>query len=339
MLPLDAPPARDDGAEIDCPVCLEDTRFLSGQPVTIPCCRKVYCRQCIVALVGAQKGNPPVGADGVAKWMAHTLVCPTCREEHHVPGGRGEKWADRLALDSDPSKWGGTALLSEAQKEVDGTLCSALSREELVAVCCAGGKQHYSAARAELAQLDRTGLVAEAARRLGSSSAEGLRVSELSVRAARCVLTMRGVPFADCLEKSELTQRVEQCHRGSCSRLPTKLLKQMLVAEGLGDETYEDKENLARRLMAVRALRRGRFAELLPADQPALQLEQPAAQQAGRRPPATPARGGAGRPALPARDEPLPDPERPPSATLRPNRSGWRQRPSFREDGCQCVVS
>jgi len=100
--------AEEEEEDRDCPVCLEDTRYLPGLPVTIPCCRKVYCRPCIIALVGAHKGSAPVGADGVAKSMAHTLICPTCRAEHHVPGGRGEQWACKLALDSDPSKWGGT---------------------------------------------------------------------------------------------------------------------------------------------------------------------------------------------------------------------------------------
>lgn len=333
-----------DDEEDACPVCLEDMRFLPGLPVTIPCCRKVYCRPCIVALVGAQKGNPPVGADGVAKSMAHTLVCPTCRAEHHVPGGRGEQWACKLALDSDPSKWGGTdarsALLSEREADVDPTLCAALSREELVAVCAAANGVHHDTARLELSSFDRPRLVLEAARRLGSSSAERLRVSELSVRAARSVLTMRDVPFNDCLEKVELTTRVEQCHRGACSKLPIKLLKHMLEAEGLGDEIFEDKENLARRIMAVRSLRRQHQAwhmERAAVAQPAVQ---PAAVPPASQPqPTTSTRAGSTT-GTPARSAPLPaDPSPPPSASLRSNRPGRRWRPNPQSESCQCVVS
>ncbi|KAG8461424.1 hypothetical protein KFE25_010611 [Diacronema lutheri] len=351
--------AEEEEEDRDCPVCLEDTRYLPGLPVTIPCCRKVYCRPCIIALVGAHKGSAPVGADGVAKSMAHTLICPTCRAEHHVPGGRGEQWACKLALDSDPSKWGGTdarsALLAERDVYVDPTLCAALSREELIAVCAVARGVHHDTARAELGHLDRPRLVAEAALRLGSSSAEGLRVSELSVRAARSVLTLRDIPFGDCLEKAELTTRVEQCHRGACSRLPIKLLKHMLEKEGLGDEIFEDKENLARRIMAVRSLRRQHQAWHMDRATPPA----PPAPLSPPAPPAPPAppytraaqptpapstrrvSGAAGAQRAPPPATPSPAAFSPAaSTTLRFSRPGGRSRADREEGGgCQCVIS
>jgi len=249
----------DDIEDLDCPVCLEDTRLLPGLPVIIPCCRKVYCRDCVIALVGAQKNLPGAEEANQAR-AANTLVCPTCRAEHHVPEGKGSQWASKLALKGDASSWGGmdarTAALAEKEASVDPTLCIALSREELVAVCAAVDGVHHDTMRVKIGSLPRAGLVEEAARRLGSSAGHQLPVSQLSIRAARAVLTLRDIPYGDVLEKEELCKRVEQSHRGACHQLPTKLLKKMLAAEGLGDEVWEDKANLSRRLMAVRALRR-----------------------------------------------------------------------------------
>jgi hypothetical protein len=198
---------------------------------------------------------------------------------------------------------------------VDPQLCSALSREELVAICAAANGLQISAVRAQLSGLDRAKLVAEAAKQLGRSSGESLAVSELSIRAARAVLTLRDIPFDDLLEKSELCSRVEQCHRGACARLPTKLLKSMLRAEGLGDEIFVDKAVLVRRLMAVRALKR--------------QAAQRRAEQTPLPPPvsATPL-----RPAAP--------PLAPPSAQPRPARPGFRgsPQPDEQSGGCQCNI-
>jgi hypothetical protein len=336
-------------ADTDCPVCLEDTRSVPGLPVTVPCCRKTYCRACIHALVGAQKGNPPVGPDGVvAKNWAHILVCPTCRAEHHVPGGSGEQWARKLALDNDASAWGGSdtreLLLLEKDQPASANpeLCSALSREELVAVCVAAGGAQHEAAPRQLGLLDRSKLIAEAARRLGSSSGEGLLVSELSIRAARSVLTLRDIPFGDCIEKAELVVRVEQSHRGACSKLPVKLLKRMLEAEGLGDEIFVDKNNLARRVMAVRALRRQSQATLrnAAAFAPAVLPTPAAAAPTGRSQPARPLHtvGVTTSTTTTSPETQSSNGPSPPSAQLRQRRFRARSMDGQSSGGCQCVV-
>lgn len=255
----DAMESAEDAEDHDCPVCFEDMRLLPDVPVTMPCCHKRFCRPCVIALVGAGKGDATNGGQGPAK-PKNLLVCPTCRAEHYVPSGNGEQWACKLALDDDASKWGGLDSLTAARLErdaaLDPALCLALTREELIAAYAAVDSVHHATARALLGEFDRPRLIGEVARRLNSASGAELRVSELTVRAARAVLQLRDIPYGDCLEKAELCTRVEQSHRGGVKKLPIKVLKHMLALEGLGHEVYVDKENLARRVMAVRALRR-----------------------------------------------------------------------------------
>lgn len=233
-----------DGDDV-CPVCLEDANATS---VRVPCCRKHYCRPCLVALVDVKKGN-----------TSHVLTCPTCRAEHAIPGGDAARWARKLALEQDDSTWGGatTALMeSENTEQYDSSACSALSAEELLVIVAAlrRGAGPQSAAMDD--PLAKQLLLQELAVACNKLDGAHMLVSELPVKALRAVLFLREIPMDDCLERGDLVTRVLQSHFGRCGKLPARVLKRMLADEGLGHEIYVEKDALARRVAAARALRR-----------------------------------------------------------------------------------
>jgi len=72
----------------------------------------------------------------------------------------------------------------------------------------------------------------------------------------KAVLGMRRIPYWDCIEKHEVIMRVRVTHSGSCAALPVSVLKAMLSECGIAYDGVLEKEVLARKVMAVRAIQK-----------------------------------------------------------------------------------
>ena len=120
------------------------------------------------------------------------------------------------------------------------------------------------------------------------------------MRTIKALLTARCVPFDGCIEREDLLRRCQQSHRGSLLGLPAPVLLQMLEQFGgqvrgrgpqrgcmrphvcaLQMERYVEKENLARRVMALRAEYRRQASNPTRKAEPTTRRTSSADQQCG----------------------------------------------------------
>ena len=229
VTPLTLP---DEILDRECPVCLEETT----ECVMLPC-RHSICKNCTLQLWEVQQSANSSG----------TLMCPLCRREHTVPQGvdvflqEGEMRGGRRP----PSARAGSST-PRAPSSLDD-----LSMHELKAIAESLGLQHGQ-------MLERREITQAVAEKLAGGGHDAacstVLLRSLPPKSLTAILRSRKIPYADCMEKEELVHRVELTARGSCMQLPPKILKLMLAELGLANEVYVDKANLARRVMAARAL-------------------------------------------------------------------------------------
>ncbi|KAL3900549.1 MAG: hypothetical protein SGPRY_012443, partial [Prymnesium sp.] len=215
----------------ECPVCLEEW----VETIRIPCHHSI-CRQCALQLYEVQ----------TAGGAASRLTCPLCRVVHTVAQGIDlflQEAADRELRCSNSSGRG-----SHATARRKDSAFADLTPEELRAILVALGAHGAKGGREELARALRDVLKLEA------EAEGGEALTKLPSKALIALLRHRKIPYDDCVEKNELVSRAAVTSRGSCMQLPPKVLKQMLAGLGLSREVYVDKANLARRVMAARAL-------------------------------------------------------------------------------------
>jgi len=214
------------------PVCLEEMGDTARE---LPCAHR-FCRPCLLQLWDVQQHNS-------SDWKSGVLTCPLCRAKHAMPDG-----FDAL-LTSVPRASHMMAVQREesARRRAEQGSIATLSLRELLEVCKMWGVKRDGA-------MERRMLEEEIMHRLNVTQG-GDVVTSLTTECLKVILAMRAIPFQDCLEKQDLVQRVLQTPRGSCFKLPVAVLKAMLREHGCEGEVYVDKDNLARRIMAVRVLR------------------------------------------------------------------------------------
>ena len=226
----------EDPNETECPVCLEDMEDSAVRE--LPCAHRI-CRPCLLQVWDVQQHS-------LSAWKSGVLTCPMCRAQHKMPDGihalstSAPHASHIMAVRREES------ARTRAEHATQGSIAT-LSTQELLKVCDVYGVQRDGV-------MERRVLEEDVFRRLDVPRG-GDVVASLNIACLKLILTMRAIPFQDCTEKQDLVERVLQTPRGSCFKLPVAVLKAMLNDYGYQGEVYVDKDNLARRIMAARAMR------------------------------------------------------------------------------------
>lgn len=224
----------------DCPVCLDPMQ--PSTSVMLPC-RHLLCMACCKSLRALLQDTPG-------------LDCPLCRTRHRVDSMSVFLAAHQAShfLQGSPV----TPRMPARVVDADDSSIMSLTVGELKVVARALGVSVEGLVEREA--IERT--IAQAVERnqpIGqhTSTATGaLPLAGLPQKALRAVLDHRLIPHADLVVAEDLAVRAAQSTRGSCLRLPPRVLKQMLRDFGRREdiENALEKEELARRCMAARAL-------------------------------------------------------------------------------------
>ena len=224
----------------DCPVCLDPMQ--PSTSVMLPC-RHLMCMACCKSLRALLQDTPG-------------LDCPLCRTRHRVDSMSVFLAAHQAShfLQGSPV----TPRMPARVVDADDSSIMSLTVGELKVVARALGVSVEGLVEREA--IERT--IAQAVERnqpIGqhTSTATGaLPLAGLPQKALRAVLDHRLIPHADLVVAEDLAVRAAQSTRGSCLRLPPRVLKQMLRDFGRREdiENALEKEELARRCMAARAL-------------------------------------------------------------------------------------
>lgn len=255
--PLLSPPYGEDD---DCPVCLEPlASFAASEVACLPSCQHAICIQCLTQLYHVQQAN------------AHTngqLSCPICRASHPI--------ADRSDVSAVLRQLGGFSGVGAQASAQD---CAAvrglgsLRPQELKQVAAVMGVHIPLGGWLDRQELENAIRAKHPDTTPGTGGHQAgevdFELEQLPIRALKALLTYRGVPFDDCVERAELQQRVRETPRGSLSRLAVPILRRMLLEYDGGADTASagatiqlpaptGTELLARRVMAARAEARHR---------------------------------------------------------------------------------
>ena len=229
----------------ECPVCLDT--LLNEQTILLTC-RHLVCTPCVRSLWQLRR------AESAA--TVH-LECPVCRELVKVKDG---DLAAFVAAHT-ASNFIGPVRTPRRWPPDDPQGLHTLTVAELKLLVAHFGLQARVSGQLERDDIERAIEAALPAPPLSAADTTS-PIGRLPVKALRAVLELRAIPHDDCLERPELVERVAQSARGSCMMLPSALLRRMLAALGEPDAaaTGLDKVELARRVMATRALRRAAAA-------------------------------------------------------------------------------
>ena len=223
----------------ECPVCLDP---LQPDESIFLVCRHLLCTPCTQSLWQLRRET-----------QASTLhlECPICRTLIKVNNG------DLAAFCAAHTASNFIGPVKTPRRKPPDSLSglNTLTVAELKVLIAHFRLQARVAGQLERDEIERAIEEELPATALGASATSA--IARLPVRAMRAVLDERDIPHDDCVEKAELIERVLQSARGSCMRLPSSVLVRML-----GEEVPpEDKVELARRVMAVRSLRRAAAAQ------------------------------------------------------------------------------
>ena len=250
LLPSDKP-VRDEESILlqpvyadECPVCLDSLSMDSALLLT---CRHMLCSACLKSLWRMRReANPATGH----------LECPVCRSLVKVANGDLAAFAAAHTA----CHFIGPPRTPRRRAPTDESGLHSLTVPELKALVSHLGLQASVSGELERDEIEHAIAAALPSPPLGS--AEVSPISRLAVRSLRAILELRAIPHDDCVEKPELVQRVLQSARGSCMSLPKDVLLRMHAMLSRPEETpAEDQIELARRVMAARALRRAHAAQ------------------------------------------------------------------------------
>lgn len=224
----------------ECPVCL-DPLETDGSIFLV--CRHLLCTPCTQSLWQLRRETHPSSLH---------LECPICRTLIKVANGDLSAFC---AAHTASNFIGPVQTPRRRPPPEDSHGLNTLTVAELKLLVAHFHLQARVAGQLEREEIERTIQDALPAPALGASGASP--IARLPVRAMRAILEEREIPHDDCVEKGELIERVLQSARGSCMRLPSSVLVRMLGEEA----PPSDKAELARRVMAARALRRAVAAQ------------------------------------------------------------------------------
>jgi hypothetical protein len=219
----------------ECPICLESLHPTTS--LMYPC-RHLVCEECTRGLWAIRREGHP---------STQYLECPLCRELLRVVHGNLAAFiAAHARTNFGPTK--ATALPASPRTNPAGGLGNLSVHELKIA--------------ATQLDVDLTGAIerSDIERSIESTLdvSPSAAIKALPPRCLRAILQARAIPHAECVEKEELAKLVLLSPKGSCLALPAGLLKRMLAALGHAGEGDCDleKDQLARRVMLVRALAR-----------------------------------------------------------------------------------